>query len=238
LSAPHFSSEQRDYLARLGLIPAQVDALETALSLCALYIGQPQSRMADVRAVLDGLAKKLKRAKHDVSRVLGNSNLPALHDASLLLQIADFNRRARSPKADGDHDPRLLAELAQLLEASEELVGQARLKLPKEQARARASPRPIEIIDHALQLSWTQAHTDSGAPAYPFRVSTGEGSAFRHIVGVCYQAMGRRKADPVRAIRAFKKAERELYARLREEFDRAAAETAERQTAKNSSLPS
>ncbi len=92
--------------------------------------------------------------------------------------------------------------------------------LPKQTRHRDADPRIIRWIFEALTAGHGAEHYILGREAYPrhgddwpavdthpppfnFKPSSSEGSPFREVVGICYEAMTGAPRDPERAIKAF-----------------------------------
>lgn len=186
-----FSLNQQQRLTRLGLIDTQIRALERKLPLVRSILTRP-ARVADIRQVLQPLQNALKKADRILSRLLnaGDSSSDAQRQA--LVRLINF---------DDDN------ELGEAIKKANDLLLRA---MPRASKHKSATAVPVALIDRALLNGFIRKPLidektgDPYCPAYTIKRSSSQGSPYREIIGICYEAAtGQRDVDPERAIRAF-----------------------------------
>jgi hypothetical protein len=205
--SPKFDEKQRDELVRRGLCAEQIAAIEEILPTAAALIEQP-ARMGHVRERLTELSTQIAASCQAVTNLLdaGRSTLPDSREALFWAQIADFNLHRNT-------DTRTLHNAVAALNLARTVIDRAITELPREQRRSRqASPAAVALIDRALLDGLVKA----GAVRDMLKRSSSPGSAYRDIIGICYQAMGQSTHDPERAIRAFIALKKSQNAQARE----------------------
>lgn len=190
-----FTDNQRERLCRLGLLAEQIAELESVLPLNRALLEQPAG-MGDVRTELVDLSAALNCAHAAVENVDKGKSLERLerNEARWRLELADFETTGT-----WDTLPTALKALA----AADIVIQRALADLPnKQRGSVAADFRPVALIKEALLRGFIKAHKPP-FPRYTLRVSSSEGSTFREIVGICYEAMGK-NTDPERAIKEYK----------------------------------
>lgn len=197
-----FSDDQHQHLEELGLTPRQIAELENmACPVGKLFLAKPE-RVADMRDGLAKIRREMGQGQTSLGEMLKGKMTGARKVALLMLCDAAVRR--------GGYQMIERAPIPQ--NQLSKIFAEARAALPK-QSRQRATPRPVQLI-------W-QAIIGAHERPQPNRIhlSWSPGSAFREIVGICYEAMtGKRDVDPERAIKAFVRGKRNREARQREEI--------------------
>lgn len=187
-----FTEEQRERLRKLDLLTEQIAEIESALPLNRSLLEQPAG-MADVREELSVLSAALKRA-HAAAEKVDKGKSPKLNEARWRLELADF---------DTTNACETLPTVLKALAAADIGIQRALADLPNKERRSVAADfRPVARIKKALLDGFIKAHK-LPLPPCTLRVSSSEGSKFREIVGICYEAMGQKNADPERAIKQY-----------------------------------
>lgn len=194
-----FQPHHRAELVRLGLQSETIERLERpVLNWASRYLVREPPNKA-VLKVLNRLAAALTSAHGAVEGILDHSiRSPAL-EAARRYFVSGGRRH--------DRDGMRLDEASKSLATAIEVVAVAVKKVPTDAARHRsADPYPVELIHKALM------HPTKAGPAASakLRPSVSPTSAFRQIVGICYEAIGAPNTDPERPIRAYMKQWREL----------------------------
>ncbi|MBI3375006.1 MAG: hypothetical protein HY017_25065 [Betaproteobacteria bacterium] len=197
---PTFSPEQRAELHRLGAIDAQIDELEAnALPISLAWLRNPPT-LQDVRDQLEAVFVAVECAAAAMSGLLRAGDAMTLAKREAQARILEACYEIHHDPHD-EHD--LVEKASYALSRVQAVVKHARDSLPNAQRRTgAASPRPVEWIYQSLVSGFTKGHRQP-LPPYTLRVSSSQGSPFREIVGICYDAMGQRNTDPERAIKAF-----------------------------------
>ncbi|MBA4178594.1 MAG: hypothetical protein C0505_18845 [Leptothrix sp. (in: Bacteria)] len=192
---PKFDAGQRIELSRLGLEPAQIDAVQEAMraGLSALVHEDTKPAVQDVAAEFERLSTALRRASDALSDL-------ARADDEEPTQAARAEVRTRCDIAShkltgtlGDDGP--LMKALWMLAQCNAVVARARKTAPTEPTRRMsASPFPIKLIHDALK---------GATPPSNIRASASPTAPFRRVVQVCYAAMKRPNGDPDRAIKAY-----------------------------------
>ena len=200
-----FEPHQRAELEQLGVVPEAIKLLEFEALPLAQAILEQEPAHADVRGELQAVADALQAARQAVERLL-NAKRAVPHLMA-----------ARSRIAGGGHRNMMggmrLDETSQSLATSIDVLAQALATLPdKPLRRQSASSLPIDHIHRALRVGSVMARLAPGAePPFPeVSPSSSVTSAFRRVVGICYEAIGAPSTDPERAIKAFVKDWRKL----------------------------
>ncbi|MBL8339527.1 MAG: hypothetical protein JNM97_22365 [Rhodoferax sp.] len=221
-----FTVKQLRQLRELGVVSEQVEALENILPLCRAMLrklpplGDVRSELLDLHKTLTRTSKALQRWERARNRELGERGdtvSTELDEAYLRVQMASY---------EISNDVQVLEKLLQAVHPALTCIDRAVVGLPtvsstdkKLLQRRNEHPwAPIDRISQALTFGWGRAyypirHGDSTpaddaaprtAPPFPHIASTGMNSAFRQIVGICYDAMHEKQdSDPERPIKAF-----------------------------------
>jgi len=200
-----FNPNQRAELLRLGLVPECVDQIEQeGLPQAKLFLEREPPR-ADVRAELQGLRDALGEAREAIERLLeAKDTVPHLYAARRKIYGGGQRHMMGGLRLD---------ETSKSLQTAVGVVSEALDRLPPEPVRHQsADPFPIERIHSAVQLGLIRALREPQDPH--LRPSNSPTSAFRRIVGVCYEAIGAPTSDPERAIKAYVKEWRALAAHI------------------------
>ena len=206
-ATPRFSAERREDLHRLGVIDAQIDALEAILPGCRV-LTRDSPRLQDVREELQAVASAISATVKSISLLeqADRKSAPARFEALNRMQKASY-------EGGGDLDEEVRAARDALC-ALHRAACKAIDELGNKQRRSNsAAARPIELIHDALTRGWVNG---ARGPIKRFNipVSLDPKSAFREIVIICYETMtGKPGHDPERAIRRYK-------TRLRHQRDR------------------
>ena len=215
-----FLPEQRRELQdTLGLLPAQVDELESDALRKMRAILRRQPTKSNVRAELEDEANALRSAEDAISRLLrgslahpaGSTEVGPKDAAAARVMLATF---------EAEEDPEVLDRALVSIGAALRVIEKAIAGLPDKPTRHRtASPQLVSLIDKALLSGFLKAHghwpgtsgqgSDKPLPAYPIKTSCADGSDYRRIVEVCFEAAGA-EADQgrERAIREFMRQKR------------------------------
>lgn len=220
---PEFSDSDRRRLSALGVVDAQVAHLRHACVHVWLHTRKPAARN-DVAELLDDVSELADKLLNKLAAI--GSRVSAAHaSAHTLIELEYWKVRP------DDSGPTSFHCLAPRIEALRDAARQGKQELPSSPSRHRsASPYPVGKIAEALQTGWREAYGSSahsvryegGREVYPKErmgkrypraliPSAADGSAFRAIVGICYEAMGG-NPDPVAAIKNYLKAERASHA--------------------------
>lgn len=207
-----FSDMHRSELGgALELLPAQIAELESiALPSMQAFLRKAPARN-DVRDLLQETAKALQSAKAAIERLLAAGSVPngtagSPGDAAMArVLLASYELGA-----DGN-----VLDLAMPSIGSAILVVEkASNALPEKPVRhPAASPYPVGLIDQALLSGFLKAHNHwpgtsgtgsaTALPPYLVSASYAEGSDYRRIVEICYEAAGCGVGSRERAIKAF-----------------------------------
>ena len=212
MTAITFSDEHRSELGgALELLPAQIAGLESiALPLIKAFLRKPPARN-DVRDLLQDTADSLRSAKAAIEKLLASGSIPnrtagSAGDAAMArVMLASYELGG----AGDVLDLTLPAIGSAIL-----VVEKASSALPKKPVRhPAASHYPIGFIDEALLSGFLKAHnhwhgtmgSGSATPLPPYLVtaSCAEGSNYRRIVEICYEAAGHGAGSRERAIKSF-----------------------------------
>jgi hypothetical protein len=204
-----FEPHQLAELEQLGVVPEAINQLETeALPLAQEFL-ERQPAHTDVRDELQAVADALAAARHAVERLL-NAKRAVPHLIAARSRIAGGGRRNMTGGMR-------LAETSQSLATAIEVVAAALGTVPdKARRHPSASAMPIKYLHMALQRGSIMAGHDPLVPA--LKPSSSVTSAFRRVIGICYEAIGEPSTDPERAIKAHVKnwrAQQDYAERLR-----------------------
>ena len=195
----------------LELLPAQIADLESiALPSIQAFLRKPPARN-EVRDLLEETADALRSAKAAIEKLLASGSIADRNAGSpggaamARMLLASFELGA-----DGDVLDLALPSIGSAIL----VVKKASNALPEKPVRhLAASPYPIGLIDQALLSGFLKAHnhwpgttgTGSATPLPPYLVSASyaEGSNYRRIVEICYEAAGFGVGSRERAIKAF-----------------------------------
>lgn len=202
---PEFTAAQRKRLKYLGVIREQVERLRAVLVAVQSAL-QREPAQGDVRGVLGDVAKHTRAllailgpmvSRNDIARAAAIEHM----DEAFM----DRRREAGQPLRfeEGEVAMRILIPQLQQLH----LVADTAFKKMGghlQPARSRTAHWiGVGVIDGALRDGWEFAHSGESIPE-KFKPTANEGSTFREVVGICYEAAGAGvDADPLRAIRAY-----------------------------------
>jgi hypothetical protein len=200
-----FTPAQRAELEQLGVPAIAIKLLEVqGLPSIRKYL-QPPPRRAEVRNELLKAQAAILAAHEAIERLLTPSDLPHLKGASQALKGLGVRHL--------EHGIPLNRASEALIPASK-VIASVIAHQSKEPSRYKAaSPRPILEIDKLL----LQGCEWAGLPAVPVKgdlpsqitflphlmPSASPTSAFRRLVGICYERAGLKNTDPERAIKAY-----------------------------------
>lgn len=215
---PKFSKKDIKRLEELDLLPEQIERLEHKLIYIA-NIAIPVAPMAGVRDELGGFLLSLKDVKKRISAMLSaqkKENNPARYEARVRIELTDMTDIDEMSVYGPDVIPtQLMESTLDKIDLLERVADDALNNLPRVQARNRiASPDAIRLLKNALDAGFQTHHLrknpDSPLPPYEeIKISASEGSIFREIARICYQAAGHQNHDPRRAIEQYLKASSE-----------------------------
>lgn len=202
---PEFTAAQRKRLKDLGVIPEQIERLRAVLVVVQSAL-QRDPAQADVRDVLGDVAKHTHSllatlrpmvSRNDVARAVAIEHM----DEAFM----DLRREARQPLRfeEGEVAIRILIpQLQQLHLAAHNAFRKMGSYLKPARSRT-ANWIGVSVLDGALRDGWGLAHPHEPIPE-KFEPTAKEGSTFREVVGICYEAAGAGiDADPLRAIRGY-----------------------------------
>lgn len=220
---PEFSQQHRKKLRELGVVEAQIEQLRYARMMVRLAVSPPAARN-DVAALLDDVADLTDKLLRKTGAISTQSS-PAHAAAHGLIEQGYWQARPDDSGGQSSHC------LAPRLEALRDAARAGKRELaPVPSRRRTADPQPIGRIAEALLFGWSKQHGSNGFSVhlvdgkevrtygdgpqrkpYPaaFRPSAADSSAFRAIVGICYEAEGG-NSDPVAAIKAYLRKQRQL----------------------------
>lgn len=214
---PDFTAAQRRQLKRYGVTDEQMRQLRGVLRLVRLHA--VADAHVDMKAARDRL-QAIERLATELSRKLLVVNASAGQALAMLDCRFWMERTETDTEIEGLARQHYSQELKWLVEAAktgrEELPARTRPG-----PRNTASPKPVRAIHDALRLGWMKGQGNRMLNArYPDDLMPSEGrqSAFRGIVGICYQAVGGNK-DPLRAIQTFMAQERKKAKALRDAIE-------------------
>lgn len=187
-------------MLKLGVVAEAIDRIEVEAMPQASVMLKRRLPKTDTLDELSSVATALDWARGAIERLL---------DASA---ASPHRLAARKLIPGGGHRQKMggitLDQASKSLAVALEVVYEAIARLPTGPVRHQAAnPYPIELIHRAMQLGSML----SGAEPVPARLkpSVSPTSAFRRVVGICYEAMNEPTADPERALKAFVKGWRE-----------------------------
>lgn len=187
---PKFSDDQRLKLKCLDLIDAQIAEVEKKLPLARALLSK-SARLQEVRDELKSLDDAIRRTRKRLTR-LSRAGSGADYLRETWARVIDADDRDVIPQASG---------FLRKLNAVSKL---ALRRLPREQRRHKlASLGPVRCIDDALLSGFVKGQKKGGPLLrYTLCMSSSPGSAYRNIIGICYDAMCC-NTDPERAIKAY-----------------------------------
>lgn len=195
---PEFNAGQRKALADLGLLADQIDELQMVALPTARALLRKPAALNDVRDCLKIVSESMARATAALTRLLAaNNSVPALQEALLRVQLADFN-------TEHNTNAETIRTALKDVSAARAVIDRARQDLSSEQRRHRAaSPLPLYWINKALLRGFLRAYEKTPSlPHYRLTPSASPNSKYRRIIRICYEAMGQKNSDPERAIKA------------------------------------
>lgn len=221
-----FTAVQLRELQRLGCEPEQITELRHAFPRIRLALHRRAARNA-VKASLETVAKHADALLKELGKIAMQTD-PARAAANLIIEEVYWRH------FPDDSGPWSAHHMLPRLRAVADGARSGIEKLPAKPTRHHtANPLPIRAIDHALISGWSKvhvhihhvredtpsqwaAHAKAHPPAGPyprrFIASDAPKSAFREVVGICYEAAGAEvDTDPLRAIRAYLKLKREKH---------------------------
>jgi len=219
---PNFSQQDRKSLKKLGVVEAQIEQLRYARLTVRLSVSQPAARN-DIADLLNDVAIMAESLLRKTGAISAQST--AAHAvAHSLIEQGYWNTIPDDSGGQSFHC------LAPRLRALRDAASKGKDELSPRPSRYRsANPQPVHSIAEALVFGWSKEHgsnvyksqlvdgkevmTYCNGPQrkpYPDTLtpSAADGSAFRKIVGICYEAEGG-NSDPLAAIKAYLRKERE-----------------------------
>lgn len=195
-----FEPHQRVELLRLGLVNEAIDQIEVDALPRAQFIIKPDPPLGSVRDELSDVAQAIGGAQSAIEKLLSATEAAPHRLAALQLVAAVALPDRRRHIFGGARLQDAFKSLAKAMEVVEDAMAE----IPPGPIRHRtASDLPIDLIHSALQLGFIFAGRE---PLHPtLRPSASPTSAFRRIIGICYEAIGAGSNDPERAIKAFVK---------------------------------
>lgn len=221
---PVFSPTDRKRLKTLGVVDAQIEQLRYARLHIRVAVSPPAARN-DVAAILDDVATMADKLLQKTASISRQSS--AAHaTAHGFIEQGYWQTRPDDEGGQSFHC------LAPRLKALRDAARAGKCELPSVPSRLRsANPQPIRAINEALHFGWTKEHgsdvfhvhwvdgketkTYANGPQrkrYPEMLmpSAADSSAFRAVVGICYEAEGG-NPDPLAAIKAYLRAEGKIH---------------------------
>jgi hypothetical protein len=201
-----FTAAQRAELQRLGVPDVAIRMLEVRGVPFIRKCLEPPPRMSDVRAELRKTQKAILAAHEAIERLF-NPPANAPHVKGAAEALTGSGRRHL-------HGGIPLNRASEALIPAGKVIASAIARLPKTPSRYKAAnPRPVDEIADLLHQGCQWA----GLPAVPvegglpgqitftphLQPSASPTSAFRRIVGICYERAGFPTTDPERAIKAY-----------------------------------
>lgn len=191
-----FTRHQRTQLQALGVPDHAIALLEGEVLPAAQQLLRKRPRRNDVLAELKDLSRSLTKASASIERTLAATRVVPHRWEALSLLSGGYGRHAMGGLR--------LSEASEALARATRAVQQAIDDVPPGPVRQRvADPYPIQLIQGALAHGAFAAYGDPNA--HQIRPSLSPTSPFRQIVGLCYEALKLRSADPERALRAYMK---------------------------------
>lgn len=216
MSKPTFTRDQRRELRTMKLSPEQLDDLENmALPVVLAYVVK-QPRKNEVKEELKQTSTSLKAAITSIERLLCVAAIVKSSQAEIAARDAALTRVIVASYGAGLHGD-VLDNTLPPLRAAIDVIERAIKDLPKGATRHRtASHIPIGFIDDALLSGFLKANGHSpglsgpnagkALPHYSVERSYGDGTDYRRITEICYEAVGAGTGSREQAIRAFMKA--------------------------------
>jgi hypothetical protein len=195
VAAPRFSRERRKALLKLGVVDAQIKALEAVLPMCRLLITDDPP-LRSVREELESVAGAISDARQKICQF---ADEPAAWEARNRIDAASYAlgvAQGATGRACG------------ALDDLGGVVGKALSDLGTTQRRTNsASPAPIKWIHDALVRGWAKGGRDASGAIKPFniKVSGANESVFLTVAAICYETMkGSPEIEtPLRAVRSY-----------------------------------
>lgn len=227
---PDFTAAQLRDLKRLGVTREQVEALRRVLpsiqwTTQSVPVTDIYKRLLAIASDAEKLAKELKQLKRPHDRATGQASF-LLWEAHGQRLHDDHYAAPLEPMPLNPPPDKLAMEIERLAAVADAAIARMKDKRGKlKQSRPMpASPRPIANIDEALLDGWGKTYTDHltdeqlrrgeyprPLPAYPFAPSIADGSPFRKIVSLCYQAAHHPTVYPERAIKTYLRYEHQRW---------------------------
>lgn len=209
MALPDFSAGQRKQLARIGVLPEQIEQLRHALIEIKRVLRPLPGRNAAVKVLTDV-------TRHADALAVLLANMWNQTDAAHALAMVEVEQRYWKARPD-DIGPSSAHNVVPRLAALADAARDALRAMPKAQTRHRTgSGKPIRWIDDALLSGWIDAQGPrevriidgmefkAALPPYPDKFYAHESEQFIGIVAVCYEAAGApRDYEPLAAIRAY-----------------------------------
>jgi len=206
---PDFTVDQRQQLAKRGVLPEQVEQLRYALVEVKRVLRPPPGRTATAKILMDV-------TKHADALAVLLADMWNQTDAAHAAAMVEIEERYWKSRPD-DIGPSSADNVIPRLDALADAAREAIASMPRDQARHRAaSGKPIMWIDHALLEGWIRAQGPrevrvidgmefkAALPPYPDEFHPHESEQFIGIAAVCYEAAGApRDYEPLAAIRAY-----------------------------------
>lgn len=194
-----FTRQQLDNLAKLGLSEEQIRALKENHRLTNWAATHKHATMTAVRKELRTLLTHCERAQHTLSKIITAS----IEDTAR----AETLNRIEMESIYLSGDAKQIEDALRQLAFVSAITTRALRGLPKERRMDNsASSYPIELIAESLRCCDAPPPKRSSTARLRRQMrlmpSEAEGP-FRELVGVCYEALGLKNTDPVRAIRAY-----------------------------------
>ena len=192
-----FTKTQRKDLVRLGLPVEVIEAIEVeALPWSKRVILHQEPRRNDVLAELNAVRGSLIGARDAIERLLAAPrSVPHLNGARSM--IAGGGYRSIQDGVALNHTSAGLTECIEVMNRAIASV------LPGPARRKTANAVAIDHIHDTLQTASYFAIGEFHPPG--LEPSASPTSAFRQLIGICYEAIGAPSADPERALKAYLK---------------------------------
>jgi len=206
---PNFTADQRKQLAKLGVLPEQIESLRVVLPLVKRVLQPPPGRNA-TKKLLDDVSKHADALATLLAKMWSQTD--ATH-AAAMIEVEQRYWKARPEDIGPSSAHNVIPRLTALANSARDAVA----SMPPGQARHRTgSGRPIRWIDDALLSGWIVAQGPrevriidgmefkAALPPYPDKFHPHESGQFIEIVAVCYEAAGAPlNFEPLAAIRAY-----------------------------------
>ncbi|MBW8075776.1 MULTISPECIES: hypothetical protein [Metallibacterium] len=229
MAHPGFTADQRRRLAKLDVLPEQIERLRNALVEVKRTLPRLPKQVEGKRVALPAPATRdaVQRVLEDVvkhadalARILAKCATQADAAHAKANSVIERAYWMAFPDDDGPWSAHhMLPRLKVLADAARHELE----AMPKDQARSRVSLSPIMWIDHALRDGWIRAQgprkvrvidgekVEALPEPYPKEFRPHESETFMEIVAVCYEAAGaQRDFVPTAAIRAYAQGKKRL----------------------------